>query len=442
VVSLPARSLAAVLLLAANAAAQRPFTTGDLWAWRGLLDPRISPDGALVAYIERRADRASNSYRSALRIVRTDGSNSVPPRDGPGDDWHPRWSPDASRIAYLSDRTGHTQIYVRPPGNAAEVAIATENVPLNLAWSGDSKTLAYTAISKEPLPGNTWAPLELRPRLQRQHTRLVVVPANGGESKPVILGSREPAGEPVWLADGRGIVLALTEPFDPDHPLEGAEIYLLQSPAWTPKRLSNHPGPDTDPIASPDGSRIAWLSREPVQQSYVTPKLWAANSDGSRARALAGALDRDPVHPAWSSDSRTVYFVADDRGESRIYGARNDGSVRTVLSAPWLSGFSLADNGKAVAVRAPGELIVFPVDVVGEPVVLAAPNRELIAARTPAAVEKLEYRSGARTIDAWLTLPVSTPPNAIPCSPAWAIRPPACAAPASASAPRSSPPPV
>jgi acylaminoacyl-peptidase len=59
-----------------------------------------------------------------------------------------------------------------------------------------------------------------------------------------------------------------------------------------------------------------------------------------------------------------VYFLADDRGATRVYAARNDGSVRPVTNAPErLRGFSLADNGRAVAVRqtsaAPGELVTF-----------------------------------------------------------------------------------
>jgi dipeptidyl aminopeptidase/acylaminoacyl peptidase len=214
------------------------------------------------------------------------------------------------------------------------------------------------------------------------------------------------------MPDGRSLLLALSGPIDPAHPLEGPEIYAIRVPELTLRRLTTHPGPDFHPVPSPDGSRIAWIAREPLPQPYVTAKLWVANPDGSRSRVLAGGLDRDPEQPAWSNDSRTVYFLGQDRGESRIWAARNDGSVRTVLSATRLSHFTLADNGRAAAVRDPGDLIGFPVDVAGTPVVLAAPNRELLSSRSANSVEAFEYRSGTRTIQAWML----RPPNFDPAS--------------------------
>ena len=159
-------------------------------------------------------------------------------------------------------------------------------------------------------------------------------------------------------------------------------------------------------MPSPDGSRIAWIAREPKAQSYVVSKLYVANPDGSRARVLAGSLDRDVRHPQWSSDSRTVYFLADDRGATYVYAARNDGSVRQVTKAPdRLSEFSVADTGRAVTVRAPGELISFPVDLPSTPAVLAAPNKNLLAERESGAVEAIQYASDGKTIQGWIVKP-------------------------------------
>ena len=163
-------------------------------------------------------------------------------------------------------------------------------------------------------------------------------------------------------------------------------------------------------MPSPDGSRIAWIAREPKAQSYVTAKLYVANADGSRAKVLAGTLDRDVSHPQWSNDSRTVYFLADDRGATHVYAARNDGSVRQVTNAPErLRGFSLADNGRAVTVRrdvgAPAELVTFPVDLPAKPVKLAAANTALLAERDTGAVEEIQYASDGKTIQGWIVKP-------------------------------------
>ena len=212
------------------------------------------------------------------------------------------------------------------------------------------------------------------------------------------------------MPDGQSILVSAAAPPDAAHALEGGEIYAVPVAGGERRQITRHPGPDEAPVPSPDGSRIAWMAREPKAQSYVTTKLYVANADGSRAKVLAGALDRDVSHVQWSNDSRTVYFLADDRGATHVYAARNDGSVRQVTNAAErLRGFSLADNGRAVTVRqtstAPAELVTFPVDLPAKPVKLAAANAALLAERDLGAIEEIQYASDGKTIQGWMVKP-------------------------------------
>src|SRR5207253_2821758 len=182
-------------------------------------------------------------------------------------------------------------------------------------------------------------------------------------------GDFDHGGEPVWMPDGQQILSSWLP--DPDDPLRGDEIYAIRASDGRVQRLTNHPGPDEHPVPSPDGSKIAYVAADYKAQSYVTRKLYVMNADGSRVRVLSGLLDRDARNPQWSSDSRTVYFLAGDRGSTRVYGARNDGTLRQAISRPGrLRGFSLADDGRAVSVRstltAPVEVVTFAVDVPSE----------------------------------------------------------------------------
>jgi acylaminoacyl-peptidase len=135
------------------------------------------------------------------------------------------------------------------------------------------------------------------------------------------------------------------------------------------------------------------------------------NADGSRSKLLTGSLDRDAAYPHWSAESRTVYFIADDRGETHVYAARNDGTVRQATkAAERLDGFSLADNGRAAAVRwspsEAGDVVTFTVDQVSQPVTVASPNGPLLADREIGAAETVEYPSAGRTIQARVVKPV------------------------------------
>ena len=90
----------------------------DVLQLTGVADPRLSPDGATVAYVVTGLDGETNEYRGAIWLAALDGSS--PPRQltaGARRDADPRWSPDGSRLAFTSNRAGDTmQLYVLPVG--------------------------------------------------------------------------------------------------------------------------------------------------------------------------------------------------------------------------------------------------------------------------------------------------------------------------------------
>jgi acylaminoacyl-peptidase len=111
--------------------------------------------------------------------------------------------------------------------------------------------------------------------------------------------------------------------------------------------------------------------------------------------------------------------LADDAGATQVYAARADGSVRQVTRRhDRLTGFSLADNGRATAVRwsasegavEAGTVVSFAVDLPGGVIALAAPNDELLAAREIAPAEEFRFDSHGRSIQAWLTRPARFDP--------------------------------
>jgi acylaminoacyl-peptidase len=393
--------------------AGQPFTPADWWNWRDIAMPRINADGTVVVYVESWNLRDGDRACSNLRTVTTAGGAPRRLTDGPWRDTLPAWSPDGVSLAYVSDRDGTPQISVlRLDSGAGERITHLEAPPLALAWSPDGRWLAFTARTAGAPPAAAWAPAAILSLLRRPAPRaqLFVIPAAGGTARALPLGDLEVLGEPAWMPDGQSILLSAAAPPDAAYPLEGGEIFAVRVDTGERRQLTHHPGPDEAPVPSPDGSRIAWTAREPKAQSYVATKLYVANADGSRAKVLAGALDRDVRGVQWSNDSRTVYFLADDRGATHVYAARGDGSVRPVTSAAErLRGFSLADNGRAVAVRrtsaASAELVTFPVDLPGKPVTLAAANAVLMAERELLAVEEIQYASAGKTIQGWIVKP-------------------------------------
>jgi Tol biopolymer transport system component len=69
-------------------------------------DPQISPDGKKVVYVRRFADPMTDRRYTNLWIINSDGTDHRPLTTGNRSDASPRWSPDGTRVAYLSDADG------------------------------------------------------------------------------------------------------------------------------------------------------------------------------------------------------------------------------------------------------------------------------------------------------------------------------------------------
>jgi len=89
------------------------LTASDVFNLQYAVDPQISPDGRRIVYVREFSDMLSDRRCSNLWVINFDGADNRPLTTGTHSDTSPRWSPDGTRIAFLSDQDGKSQIYVR-----------------------------------------------------------------------------------------------------------------------------------------------------------------------------------------------------------------------------------------------------------------------------------------------------------------------------------------
>ena len=115
--------LSLVVPLAAASSGQqsegrRGVTPEDYFSFEFLGDPRISPDGKLVAYVVTTVDQKLNRRRSSIWMVATDGSSDPWQfTTSPQSSTSPRWSPDGRSVAFLSSRPVSTEATSEPARN-------------------------------------------------------------------------------------------------------------------------------------------------------------------------------------------------------------------------------------------------------------------------------------------------------------------------------------
>lgn len=406
-------------------------------------DPQISPDGKKIAYVRGFADPMSDRRYSNLWIVNADGSDHRALTTGNRSDSSPRWSPDGTRLAYLAESEGKTQIYVRwmDTGQTARITDLTEG-PSDLSWSPDGKIIAYSALlpGKAPqladLPappeGAKWAdPAKAYDRLVYRfngagylkpgYRQLFVVPAEGGAPRQISSGnfpnggSEFSANQAVWTPDGKYLLVSANRHPEEDHEYLDTEVYEFSVADGSVRALTSRKGPDDSPALSPDGKRIAYTGFDDRYQGHQTTRLYVMNRDGSGAHLLSDKLDRDIEDPQWAADGSGVYFRYDDQGDTKIGFLASEGAFRKIadhvagtVGASGGGTFSLSRSGAiAFTYGRPDE----PGDVAaisgGSVKVLTALNKELFAQKKPGEVEEIWYESSKdkRKMEGWIVKP-------------------------------------
>jgi len=182
-----------------------------------------------------------------------------------------------------------------------------------------STTVAETTTTEAPqdaAAAPTSVPLAAR-RLAFQTNRdgnFEIYSSKPDGSEPVNL-TRHPAhdSEPVWSPDGTKIA------FDSDRS-GNFDVWVMNADGSNPVQLTTEPSPDGYPAWSPDGTRIAFISfRDGNSEIYVM------NADGTGQTRLTKNV-ADDGRPDWSPDGSKIAFHTDRDGNYEIYVINADGS--------------------------------------------------------------------------------------------------------------------
>lgn len=218
----------------------------------------------------------------------------------------PAWSPDSSRIAFVSDgpRTAsnsHNIWVMRRDGSGKLDVTPDRNRDVDPAWSPDGRTLAFTSASLSSPP------------------TVEVVGADGIGRRTIANGS-----QPAWSPDGTELAYAAPHQLravDAD----GTNDRLLVagdalSPAW-----------------SPDGKRIAYVEGGDI---------WVVGADGSNPQIVRNGDTGSSWSPTWSqSGALACIFHSAFGGYDTVYGGGALGLDLTAIDSISWSGDRLVITG-------------------------------------------------------------------------------------------------
>jgi len=107
--------------------------------------PAISPDGRSIVFSRGFVDVMTDQNQSNLWVIDADGRRLRQLTDGAWRDSSPVWSPDGARLAFVSNRSGSTQIHVMWVDTRETLQVTrVERSPSGLTWSPDGTRIAVT----------------------------------------------------------------------------------------------------------------------------------------------------------------------------------------------------------------------------------------------------------------------------------------------------------
>jgi Tol biopolymer transport system component/actin-like ATPase involved in cell morphogenesis len=245
--------------------------------------PALSPDRRTVAYT------VVNGPNWELWVAASNGDGAQRIVSDMASDARATWSPDGKKLAYVSDRDGHKDIYVHDIAAGTDVNI-TKNADEegDPAWSPDGTNIAFWAV----VDGNK---------------DVYVMPATGGERTRLTNNPGEDA-DPAWSPDGNRLAFSCV--------LNGTdwEVCLLDSVSVLigsstggdstaahspPLQLTQNDSDDQDPTWSPSGLRIAFESKRDGPD-INSAELYVMNPDSSGQTRFT-MRDGFDGHASWSA---------------------------------------------------------------------------------------------------------------------------------------------
>jgi len=346
----------AVLLFSLSTLAQAPpaaprlITIDDYFQIRNLSQPELSPDSQWVAYTVRTKMLKDDKNEQRLWMVPTRGGDAIAMTAEGNSSSHPRWSPDGKFLAFLSSRNnGKTQVWLlnRLGGEAVRLTDTAQGVD-DFEWSPDSTRLVL--ILRDPKPEDLEAAKEkdkpaaaaaAKPKtpppfvidrlqfkrdtvgyLDRRRAHLYVFDVAAKSTTQVTSGDYDDS-EPSWSPDGKSLAFTSNRSTpDPDRNFNN-DVWVVAA-GNTDKganltRITTNLGSDHSPAWSPDGKWLAFVSQTDVKAiDYATQHLAIAPSSGGEAKVLTAALDRSVRRPRFSSDGRSIFFIAEDDGTQSL----------------------------------------------------------------------------------------------------------------------------
>ena len=344
--------LAAALFLPLSALqAQQTLTPELLWQFGRLGDTDVSPDKKSVVYTVTYYDLKENKGNADIYVIPATGGAAKKLTDTKASEFNVTWRPDGKKIAFLSAESGTVQLYeMNPDGSDKKKITDLKDGIANFKYAKAMNHVLFTQDVK-----NGKEVKEIYPDLPKADARIVddLMYRHWNEwddfkvshvfyagykdgaltSEPKDIMKGEPFDAPLmphggvdqltFSPDGNTIAYTCKKETGKAYAVStNSDIYLYDIKSGQTRNLSEGMlGYDTEPVYSPDGKKIAWLSMATPGFESDRNRIFVYDFESNKKEEITPSTEQSASGITWSNDGKKIYFTSTLKGTQQIFVA-------------------------------------------------------------------------------------------------------------------------